>query len=114
MSVRFACMHYLGTTCARASGPLESELQIVVSCHVSAGSQTQTILDRQTILLTAEPSLQPQVKCLGGQVPCLVKITEFSVQGFVVRCAMYPWGKCPEAREERSGEAEVDVAGVLR
>lgn len=56
-----------------ASGPLELELKIVVSCHVSAGSQPQ--VDKQTMLSTAEPPLQPQVKCLSGQVPCLAKIT---------------------------------------
>ena len=44
--------------CTRVSGPLELELQTVVSCHVGTWNWTW-ILKEKPVLLTAEPSLQP-------------------------------------------------------
>jgi hypothetical protein len=35
-------------------------LQMVVSHHVVAGNWTQDLLEEQSVLLTAEPSLQPR------------------------------------------------------
>jgi hypothetical protein len=42
----------------RIVGPLELELQVVVSCHVGARNWTR-LLEEQPVILTAEPSLQP-------------------------------------------------------
>jgi hypothetical protein len=41
----------------RVLGPLELEVQMVVSCHMGAGNQTQ-VLEEQQVLLTTEPSPQ--------------------------------------------------------
>jgi hypothetical protein len=38
---------------------VEQELQRVVSCHVGAENWTLGTLEEQSVLLTAEPSLQP-------------------------------------------------------
>lgn len=39
---------------------LKVELPTAMICHMCAGTQTQ-ILEEETVLFTAEPSLQPQV-----------------------------------------------------
>lgn len=39
----------------KTSDPLELELQRVVSCHVGTKNRTQVLLEKHSLLLTAEP-----------------------------------------------------------
>lgn len=59
---------YLHTMCIsgthrgqkKASGPLELELQAMVSCQVNAGNGNQVLCKRWKVLLITVPSLQPK------------------------------------------------------
>jgi hypothetical protein len=55
-------MHYVCCCCLQrpegASDPLELELQMVVSCHMGPGKETQVFWERSSVLI-AGPFLQP-------------------------------------------------------
>ena len=53
----FACIH----VCVRVPDTLELELQTVVSSHVGARNMNSGPLEEQPLLLTTEPSLQPNI-----------------------------------------------------
>ena len=63
MSVYHVCLVHMGQKWA--SDPLKQELQIVVSCHVSARNCIRVPLDDQPLLLMAGSSLQPLKPPLG-------------------------------------------------
>ena len=49
---------------------LELELQMVVSCRMGAGTQTQVLWKKeQQVLLTTEPPLQPQRQFSSQSIP---------------------------------------------
>ena len=56
----FACIYVYG----RVSGPLELELQTVVSCHCGSWELNLSPLEEQPVLLVTEKSLQPHAAFL--------------------------------------------------
>lgn len=50
----------------------EQESQMTVSCHVGAGNLNPGLLGEQRVLLTPQPSLQPQVQILSTVWICPV------------------------------------------
>jgi hypothetical protein len=57
-------MHATSMHGEKVSGPLEPQLQVVVSYHVGTWNQNLGPLQEQQVLSTTEPSLQPQLLSL--------------------------------------------------